>query len=235
MGHSVPRPVAVLADNGSMEVKITRRTELLPEEALYLIERGTLFCWMATPGEEMTQVDEGDEHAVRGAPMSVQQAYAEMIGKENLTLDRYHVRLSISIPPWHANTLTEQAFAYLKRLGFNIIRSSPPSPSYPSPSPPKVISNTSPPSCLQHAVMQGLKCLWEDLSIIPRFIFKPFTWLLESDIIGGRDWWRPVKFSLIWGCKRDYGEAFNIILPVIVSLIICSLSISRFTTYSFRT
>jgi tRNA-splicing endonuclease subunit Sen54 len=30
---------------------------------------------------------------VEGPPMSVQQAYAEMIGRENLTLERYQVRL----------------------------------------------------------------------------------------------------------------------------------------------
>lgn len=30
---------------------------------------------------------------VEGTPMSVQQAYAEMVGKEDLTLERYQVRL----------------------------------------------------------------------------------------------------------------------------------------------
>ena len=70
-----------------------RRTELLPEEALYLIERGSLFCWMATPNiPPQTGEDQGtDNHGMQGAPMSVQQAYDEMIGSHDLTLDRYHV------------------------------------------------------------------------------------------------------------------------------------------------
>ena len=51
-----------------------------------------MFCWKehnllpldargGTPFEDM-----------EGTPMSVQEAYAEMIGKENLTLERYQVR-----------------------------------------------------------------------------------------------------------------------------------------------
>jgi len=45
--------------------------------------------------------------------MSVQQAFAEMIGREELTLERY------------------QVYAYLKRLGFILMRAEPPTPEYP--------------------------------------------------------------------------------------------------------
>lgn len=78
--------VQATADEPATE-KIQKRLELLPEEALYLVERGTMFCWKehdlfsATPAlEEM-----------EGSPMSVQQAFAEMIGKEDLTLEKYQV------------------------------------------------------------------------------------------------------------------------------------------------
>ncbi len=79
MGHSVQRP---------SKMKAQKRLELLPEEALYLIEKGALFCWKVSH-------DSPNDDACwdsQGAPMSVQQAYAEMIGTQDLTLDRYHVK-----------------------------------------------------------------------------------------------------------------------------------------------
>lgn len=59
-----------------------KRLELLPEEALYLVERGSMFCWKDIGGDQP------------GAPMSVQQAYAEMVGREGVTLEHYQVRPS---------------------------------------------------------------------------------------------------------------------------------------------
>jgi len=82
MGHSVQRPSTV-------SMKVQKRLELLPEEALYLIEKGALFCWKA---HDSPDEDAGRDSASQGAPMSVQQAYAEMIGKQDVTLDRYHVK-----------------------------------------------------------------------------------------------------------------------------------------------
>ncbi|KAI0259841.1 tRNA-splicing endonuclease subunit sen54 N-term-domain-containing protein [Gloeopeniophorella convolvens] len=104
MGHSVQRPT-------SLAGKAQKRLELLPEEALYLVEKGALFCWDAldTEASEDTEWDSTSQ----GAPMSVQQAFAEMIGTEDLTLDRYHT------------------FAYLRRLGYIVTRAKPPSPAYP--------------------------------------------------------------------------------------------------------
>jgi tRNA-splicing endonuclease subunit Sen54 len=87
MGHSAPRPF--VDENGA--TKIHKRLELLPEEAIYLIERGALFCWKECDMDlSSLQGFEG----FAGVPMSVQQAYAEMIGRENLTLDKFQVRLT---------------------------------------------------------------------------------------------------------------------------------------------
>ena len=83
MGHSVTRPEN--AEDGSAE-KAGKRLELLPEEALYLVERGTMFCWKATRHNLPDDLE--------GEPLSVQQAFSEMVGTEGLTLEKYHVRNS---------------------------------------------------------------------------------------------------------------------------------------------
>lgn len=87
MGHSVPRPIHT---SEGIE-KTQKRLELLPEEAIYLVERGAMFCWkessVATSG---TPID-----GIGGSPMSVEQAFAEMIGTEDLTLEKYQVRMRI--------------------------------------------------------------------------------------------------------------------------------------------
>lgn len=78
MGHHAPRPVV---DEHGLS-KLHKRLELLPEEAIYLIERGALFCW-----KESDMQLEG----IGGEPMTVQQAYTEMTGKEDLTLEKFQV------------------------------------------------------------------------------------------------------------------------------------------------
>ncbi|EFP81648.2 uncharacterized protein PGTG_07897 [Puccinia graminis f. sp. tritici CRL 75-36-700-3] len=71
-----------------------KRLELSPEELLYLVERGTVECWTAE-----------DRATGQGAiPMSVQRAWAEIIGTNQLSLERY------------------QVYAYLKRLGYIVLR-----------------------------------------------------------------------------------------------------------------
>lgn len=87
MGHSAPRPF--VDENGAS--KTHKRLELLPEEAIYLIERGALFCWKEC-NMDLSSLQGFEGFA--GVPMSVQQAYAEMIGRENLTLDKFQVRLT---------------------------------------------------------------------------------------------------------------------------------------------
>jgi tRNA-splicing endonuclease subunit Sen54 len=84
MGHSVPRPIV-----GEDEVqKFHKRLELLPEETLYLVERGSLFCWKNTD-LDWSRVP-GMEN-IPGPPMSVQQVYSELIGMDDLTLERFQV------------------------------------------------------------------------------------------------------------------------------------------------
>ena len=91
MGHSVQRPSKV-------SMKAQKRLELLPGEALYLVEKGALFCWKAS--HDSPDEDAGWDSASQGAPMSVQQAYAEMIGTQDLSLDRYHVKCMPLVLPF---------------------------------------------------------------------------------------------------------------------------------------
>lgn len=74
------------------------RTELLPEEALFLIERGTLDC--------TTSVKLQDSEEEVQIPLSLQHAFSLMLGKDGCTRERY------------------QAYAYLKRLGYYVQRAS---------------------------------------------------------------------------------------------------------------
>lgn len=77
------------------------RIWLLPEEALYLLERGTLdIRW---PCSEVGCADEeGTDDS--GIPMSLQAAYAAFMGRSGLTSERYSV------------------YTGLRRLGYTIIR-----------------------------------------------------------------------------------------------------------------
>ncbi|CCL99722.1 uncharacterized protein FIBRA_01744 [Fibroporia radiculosa] len=110
MGHSVARASSTQNDTK----KLQKRLELLPEEAIYLVERGAMLCWKASnlPLSETPGLEEID-----GVPMSVQQAFSEMIGRDNLTLEKY------------------QVFSYLRRLGYAVTRARPPTPDYPTPLP----------------------------------------------------------------------------------------------------
>lgn len=77
--------------------------KLLPEEALYLIERGSLeLLWPYN-----------DEEASCLLPMSLQSAYATLLGKRGLTLERYTV------------------YAGLKRSGY-IVQRAPPQKTQPA-------------------------------------------------------------------------------------------------------
>lgn len=85
---------------------------LLPEEALYLLERGSLdLRWPVEPGddegvEKHKKDDDGDaEEEVDSLPLSLQAAYAFLIGRGGLTLERFVV------------------YAGLKRSGYIVQRS----------------------------------------------------------------------------------------------------------------
>lgn len=75
-------------------------TELLPEEALYLLERGSLQIWIGPEAETETDHVLGvgtwkdEEWGVVGAvEMSVMEGYGQFIGKEGLSWERYQVCL----------------------------------------------------------------------------------------------------------------------------------------------
>ncbi|EPQ51094.1 hypothetical protein GLOTRDRAFT_141228 [Gloeophyllum trabeum ATCC 11539] len=126
MGHFVQRASA------DSQTKLQKRLELLPEEALYLVERGALWCWKQV--DVVSESVDATDPDGRGPPMSVQQAYAEMIGTQDLTLEKY------------------QVFAYLKRLGYIVTRAEPPSPSYPVPPP---LQSSTP-----RSVLNTLQSIW---------------------------------------------------------------------------
>ena len=84
MGHSVAR--TSLGED--VNKKVQKRLELLPEEALYLVERGTMLCWKAS---ELPLASTPGLEDMEGIPMTVEEAFAEMIGKEGLTLEKYQV------------------------------------------------------------------------------------------------------------------------------------------------
>ncbi|KAK3491015.1 uncharacterized protein B0T23DRAFT_444201 [Neurospora hispaniola] len=110
------------------------REWLLPEEALYLVERGSLDLWWPTRGieevfpadgsvptaaattsakgegeqtEEDEEEDEDDEYKY-GLPLSLQAAYALLIGEDG-------ERGKVSLQKF-------QVFSHLKRAGYNVIR-----------------------------------------------------------------------------------------------------------------
>jgi tRNA-splicing endonuclease subunit Sen54 len=69
-----------------------KRLELLPEEVLYLVERGSMLCWRESPNAPPREEDDiYDPVKPIGEPMSVQQCFAEMLGVEGINLERYQV------------------------------------------------------------------------------------------------------------------------------------------------
>ncbi|KZP23306.1 hypothetical protein FIBSPDRAFT_930627 [Athelia psychrophila] len=167
MGHSVPRPAPSNAGEGS---KIQKRLELLPEEALYLVERGTLFCTRESPTVKLNAPGMED---IEGAPMTVQQAFAEMIGSEGLTLEKY------------------QVYAYLKRLGFSITRTDPPTSSYPSAQP--FASVTPPTSLLQRLFSWIPSCM----ARIRQLFSRRF------------DWWKPLRIGGFFHHNQNMNSVFK--------------------------
>ena len=166
MGHSVARA----SPSGNNDAtKTTKRLELLPEETLYLVERGAMFCW-----KESDWLGNLDLDGMDGAPMSVQQAFAEMIGKEGLTLEKYQVRFSYRFRTLRPGLTILEVYAYLRRLGYVVTRTKPPSSAYPVAAP-------------------------FNMPIVPRISIwaRCFAVLLApirklSTMLRSRDWWRPV-------------------------------------------
>ncbi|KAF8625909.1 hypothetical protein AX17_006635 [Amanita inopinata Kibby_2008] len=153
MGHSAPRP-CVAADEGGKTVVQKKRLELLPEETIYLVERGSMLCWKSFDSEGG---EGGGEGVLPGVPMSVQQVYTEMIGKQALTLEKF------------------QVYAYLRRLGYIVTRTEPPYPYYPTP--PALLPPLLPKS-QSHPFLHTLVSLFrQSISRLVRLFFvTPFNW-----------------------------------------------------------
>jgi len=73
-------------------------TELLPEEALYLLERGSLQIWTGKAAKTLQEVADGlgewceEEYGVKGAvELSVMEGFATFIGQDGLSWERYQV------------------------------------------------------------------------------------------------------------------------------------------------
>jgi tRNA-splicing endonuclease subunit Sen54 len=81
------------------------RVWLLPEEALYLLERGTLDLRLPTSMTGHGYQGPEDDELTTNIPMSLQAAYGCLIGRGGLTLERFSV------------------YTGLRRLGYTIIRS----------------------------------------------------------------------------------------------------------------
>lgn len=99
--------------DGVFYEKTRTRIELLPEEALYLVERGSLECrirskkgYRAADQYQMKDYDADGNYPEDWIPMSVQQAFATMLFCDGLTRERY------------------QLYAYLRRLGYVVQRKS---------------------------------------------------------------------------------------------------------------
>lgn len=77
--------------------------ELLPEEALYLLERGTLQIWChpsaydpSVPASEDLVWDDARAGFDGCVEMSAMEAFSRFIGRDGLTLERYQVRVFFS-------------------------------------------------------------------------------------------------------------------------------------------
>ncbi|KAI0436377.1 hypothetical protein F4803DRAFT_542442 [Xylaria telfairii] len=98
------------------------KTWLLPEEALFLIERGSLDLWWPVrgieevfpahedPGEPLVKSEQPEEYEL-GIPLSLQAAYALFIGRDGergkISLEKY------------------QVYAHLRRSGYRVLRATP--------------------------------------------------------------------------------------------------------------
>ncbi|KAK7419169.1 tRNA-splicing endonuclease subunit sen54 [Neonectria punicea] len=104
------------------------RLWLLPEEAVYLVERGTVDLWW--PNRQLEELfpkadasseaklDLGPDDYDAGLPLSLEAAYSLFIGYDG-------ERGKISLPKYHV-------FANLKRAGFHVLRAPPDSQSTPA-------------------------------------------------------------------------------------------------------
>ncbi|KAI0830445.1 tRNA-splicing endonuclease subunit sen54 N-term-domain-containing protein [Hypoxylon sp. FL0890] len=158
------------------------KTWLLPEEALYLVERGSLDLWWPARGiEHIFPVKKGDrnesgdgpstefEDYELGIPLGLQAAYALLIGKDGergkITIEKY------------------QVYANLRRTGYRVMRATPISLPPPVPAkPPRslwqwlfslfpTISQSQPPPygpLVKPGLYRSYNTIFAQLALIPR-------------------------------------------------------------------
>lgn len=97
--------------------------ELLPEESLYMLERGSMQIWHQPPGVPDIEWDD-EVHGFRGGwEMSTMEAFSTFLGQEGLTAERYQV--SVTRPATDFADCRGQAYASLRRLGYVVQRTEP--------------------------------------------------------------------------------------------------------------
>ena len=85
------------------------RVWLLPEEALWLLERGSLDIRWSSSKED-------NQNSDQSVPMSLQAAYATLMGRSGLTLEKYQVFAGLKrtgytvqrAATWHAHTIVQR-------------------------------------------------------------------------------------------------------------------------------
>jgi tRNA-splicing endonuclease subunit Sen54 len=183
-GSSVASQALGRAVTGQAKDRPARgRDWLLPEEALYLVERGSLDLWwplkeleeifppegaVAAAGAEEGEVEEVDEYDA-GIPLSLQAAYALLIGNDG-------ERGKISLQKF-------QVYSNLKRCGYNVLRA-PPIPTTlttPQPSPTttlwqwfsSLLTSTPPPPApygplVQPGLYRSYAAIYRQMALLPR-------------------------------------------------------------------
>ncbi|KAI0885004.1 tRNA-splicing endonuclease subunit sen54 N-term-domain-containing protein [Annulohypoxylon maeteangense] len=156
------------------------RTWLLPEEALYLVERGSMDLWWPARGiedvfpvkDEAGVESKGFEDYELGVPLSLQAAYALLIGNDGergkVSLEKY------------------QVYANLRRTGYKIMRATklplpPPLPAKPPPQnlwqwlisllPTQISSHTTPPPfgpLVKPGLYRSYTPIFTQLALLPR-------------------------------------------------------------------
>lgn len=115
MGHTIrPSPAEIqrqieiktdlkLKGKETDVVPLKSRVELLPEEALYLLERGTMQIWKGRADPAEGNVDfEFDEEEARFeglTELTVSEGFARFVGMDGLSLERYQVGLPFVSKP----------------------------------------------------------------------------------------------------------------------------------------
>ena len=183
MGHSAPRASYEGAPGNGTAGKIQKRLELLPEEAIYLVERGSMLCWNASPtGHNMPELTAAIYGGpIPGIPMSVQQVYTEMIGRDGLTAEKLQVLpFATFFRQFPTDIVFGQVYTYLKRLGYVVMRTEPLDAYYPTP---PVFSDMQQlvPSISQRIVARIRRLV----SCFVRFVTRHDTF----------DWWHPIKLG----------------------------------------